>query len=206
MSKITMQQFLDGMLRRNGMKGRGNVLNTYYQNKVVYSINRLVDKIQEKDTERIILNIEDIKNSDEIVKFYFDLVASLFENNNKASRVVVAIAFMMTVLRKYSSDSKTFDRFYDLSLLVLNHQVEPHVQTLGGWVSFFLLLYLINFLKDIFIVINLSEEEQQQTKPFVRAVTLIMFSLSIYGFCTLLNKCYYHYFLPNLINNNNKIT
>ena len=147
MSKITMQQFLDGMLRRNGMKGRGNVLNTYYQNKVVYSINRLVDKIQEKDTERIILNIEDIKNSDEIVKFYFDLVASLFENNNKASRVVVAIAFMMTVLRKYSSDSKAFDRFYDLSLLVLNHQVEPHVQTLGGWVSFLLVCILLILLR-----------------------------------------------------------
>ena len=130
MAKITVEQLFDGILRNNGLKDKGTQLNTYYQKKVVYSMTRLVRKIQGDVPDRFI----SYTDNQEVVKFYFDIMTSLFEGNNNPSRVVVAFAFLLNVMKKYSSDPQSYDRFYHLSLLVLNHQVEPQVQMLGGWV------------------------------------------------------------------------
>ena len=91
---------------------------------------RLVRKIQGDVPDRFISHTD----NQDVVKFYSDIMSSLFEGNNNPSRVVVAFAFLLNVMKKYSSDVQSYDRFYHLSLLVLNHQVEPQVQMLGGWV------------------------------------------------------------------------
>ena len=96
----------------------------------------LIQKIQKNHVERIIVSANSLKTADNEVKFYFDIMTTLFEGSNNSSRVVIAIAFMMEVMRMFSTDDEKYDKFYDLSLPVLKHQINPHVKTIGGWVSF----------------------------------------------------------------------
>ena len=136
MSKITMEQLLDGMLKKNGLRVRSTATSTYYQIKVVDSMYNLIQKIQKNHVERIIDSANSLKTAHNVVKFYFDIMTTLFGGSNNSSRVVIAIAFMMEVMRMFSTDDEKYDKFYDLSLPVLKHQINPHVKTIGGWVSF----------------------------------------------------------------------
>ena len=136
MSKITMEQLLDGMLKKNGLRARSTDTNTYYQIKVVDSMHNLIHKIRKNHLERIIDSASSLKTAENEVKFYFDIMTTLFEGGNNSSRVVVAIAFMMEVMRMFSTNEEKYEKFYDLSISVLKHQINPHVKTIGGWVSF----------------------------------------------------------------------
>ena len=123
MNSISTEQLFDGLLRKNGIKTKSTI-DTFYQKKLVDSIYNLIKNIKWNG----ILSVEDV-NKDNL----FEIMLSLFENGFSSGKVIVSFAFLIEVMKKD-------EKFYDMCIITIKHQIFPIVNANGGWVRF--LLYL----------------------------------------------------------------
>ena len=123
MNSISTEQLFDGLLRKNGIKTKSTI-DTFYQKKLVDSIYNLIKNIKWNG----ILSVEDV-NKDNL----FEIMLSLFENGFSSGKVIVSFAFLIEVMKKD-------EKFYDMCIIAIKHQIFPIVNANGGWVRF--LLYL----------------------------------------------------------------
>ena len=123
MNSISTEQLFDGLLRKNGLKSKSTI-DTFYQKKLVDSIHNLIENIKWNG----ILSVEDV-NKDNL----FEIMLSLFENGFSSGKVIVSFAFLIEVMKKD-------EKFYDMCIIAIKHQIFPIVNANGGWVRF--LLYL----------------------------------------------------------------
>ena len=123
MNSISTEQLFDGLLRKNGLKTKSTI-DTFYQKKLVDSIHNLIENVKWNG----ILSVEDV-NKDNL----FEIMQSLFENGFSSGKVIVSFAFLIEVMKKD-------EKFYDMCIIAIKHQIFPIVNANGGWVRF--LLYL----------------------------------------------------------------
>ena len=125
MNSITTEQLFDGLLRKNGLKTKSTI-DTFYQKKLVDSIHNLIENV--KWNGILSKCVEDI-NKDNL----FDIISSLFENGYSSRKVILAFAFLTEVMKKD-------EKFYDLCIITIKHQIFPIVNANGGWVRFHFIL------------------------------------------------------------------
>ena len=127
MNSISTEQLFDGLLRKNGLKSKSTI-DTFYQKKLVDSIHNLIENVKWNG----ILSVEDV-NKDNL----FEIMLSLFENGFSSGKVIVSFAFLIEVMKKD-------EKFYDMCIIAIKHQIFPIVNANGGWVRFLLILTVFN--------------------------------------------------------------
>ena len=120
MNSISTEQLFDGLLRKNGLKSKSTI-DTFYQKKLVDSIHNLIENVKWNG----ILSVEDV-NKDNL----FEIMLSLFENGFSSGKVIVSFAFLIEVMKKD-------EKFYDMCIIAIKHQIFPIVNANGGWVRFY---------------------------------------------------------------------